>query len=68
MYGVPGTVNAAMYPYLVGQNVTGGHGYSTMQGYALPGNQIVQLGGPTVNSITTSSIQTFQGPVSSFLS
>lgn len=64
MYGVPGTVNAAMYPYHVGQNVTSGHGYTTLQGYALPSNQIVQLGGPTVNSITASSIQTFQGVVS----
>ncbi|KAL1820689.1 hypothetical protein ACET3Z_015558 [Daucus carota] len=62
IYGVPGTVNTAMYPYNVGQNVPSGQGYTTLQGYALPGHQIMQFGVPTVNSITTPALQTLQSP------
>ncbi|GAV65828.1 RRM_1 domain-containing protein, partial [Cephalotus follicularis] len=63
IYGVPGAVNAAMHPYgQMGQNVPGGHGYTTLQGYAMPGHQIVQFGGPSVGAITTSPMSTFQAP------
>uniref|UniRef100_A0A6N2LEJ5 Uncharacterized protein n=1 Tax=Salix viminalis TaxID=40686 RepID=A0A6N2LEJ5_SALVM len=63
MYGVPGAVNSGMYPYgQLSQNVPGGHGYTSIPGYALPGHQIVQFGGPSVNAITTSSMQQLQAP------
>lgn len=63
IYGVPGTVNSAMYPYgQMGQTIPSGHGYTAMQGYAMPGHQIVQFGGPSVNAITTSTIPTIQAP------
>ncbi|KAK9270579.1 hypothetical protein L1049_026160 [Liquidambar formosana] len=63
IYGVPGTVNTAIYPYgQLGQTIPGGHGYTTMQGYAMPGHQIMQFGGPSVNAITTSPIPTIQAP------
>ncbi|KAJ6399791.1 hypothetical protein OIU77_020362 [Salix suchowensis] len=63
MYGVPGAVNSGMYPYgQLSQNVPGGHGYTSIPGYAVPGHQIVQFGGPSVNAITTSSMPTIQAP------
>ncbi|KAL9358386.1 hypothetical protein Peur_046509 [Populus x canadensis] len=63
IYGVPGTVNTGMYPYgQFGQNVPGGHGYTTMQGYAVPGHHIMQFGGPVVNAMTTSPLPTIQAP------
>lgn len=51
-----------MYPYNIGQNVASGHGYTTLQGYTLPGHQIVQFGGPSVTAISNSSIATIQAP------
>ncbi|XP_057975587.1 uncharacterized protein LOC131162959 isoform X4 [Malania oleifera] len=63
IYGVPGTVNPAVYPYgQLGQTMPGTHGYTTVQGYAMPGHQIVQFGGPSVNAITTSPVPTIQAP------
>ncbi|KAL6956453.1 hypothetical protein U1Q18_045327 [Sarracenia purpurea var. burkii] len=63
IYGVPGTVNPAMYPYgQLAQAIPGGQGYSTVQGYTIPGHQIVQFGGPSVNAMTTSPIPTIQVP------
>lgn len=63
IYGVPGTVNPAMYPYSqLGQSIPGGQGYTAVQGYTMPGHQIVQFGGPGVNAITTSPIPTLQVP------
>lgn len=52
-----------MYPYSqLGQSIPGGQGYTSMQGYTMPGHQIVQFGGPSVNAITTSPIPTLQVP------
>ncbi|KAJ6392469.1 hypothetical protein OIU77_026266 [Salix suchowensis] len=52
-----------MYPYgQFGQNVPGAHGYTTMQGYAVPGHQIMQFGGPSINAMTTSPMPTIQAP------
>ncbi|KAG5613648.1 hypothetical protein H5410_024929 [Solanum commersonii] len=63
IYGVPGTVNATMYPYgQLSQAVPGSHSYTTLQGYAVPGHQILQFGGPGVNAMTASSIPTIQAP------
>ncbi|KAJ0085273.1 hypothetical protein Patl1_09338 [Pistacia atlantica] len=58
-----GQVNTAIYPYgQMGQNVPGGHGYTSLQGYGVPGHQIVQFSGPSVNAITTSPMPTVQAP------
>ncbi|KAL6279108.1 hypothetical protein ACE6H2_015989 [Prunus campanulata] len=63
MYGVPGTVNAALYPYgQLGQTIPGGQGYPTVHGYAMPAQQIVQFGGPSVNAVTTTPVPTVQAP------
>ncbi|XP_039047478.1 RNA-binding protein 24-A-like isoform X2 [Hibiscus syriacus] len=63
IYGVPGAVNAAIYPYgQVGQNVPSGRGYTALQGYAMPSHQIVQFGGAVANAITTSPMATIQTP------
>ncbi|XP_021648393.2 uncharacterized protein LOC110641106 isoform X2 [Hevea brasiliensis] len=63
IYGVPGTVNTAIYPYgQLGQTLPGGHGYTTMQGYAIPGHHVMQFGGPSVNAITSSPVPTIQAP------
>ncbi|XP_022769458.1 RNA-binding protein 24-B-like isoform X2 [Durio zibethinus] len=65
IYGVPGAVNTAIYPYgQLGQTVPSGHGYTAIQGYAMPSHQIVQFGGrgPTANAITTSPMPTIQTP------
>ncbi|KAL3621563.1 hypothetical protein CASFOL_036475 [Castilleja foliolosa] len=63
VYGVPGgSVGTAMYPYSqMSQAVPGSHNYTTMQGYAMPGHQIVQFGGPGANAMT-SSVPTIPAP------
>lgn len=38
----------------------GGQGYPVVQGYTMPGHQMVQFGGPNVNATTTSAIRTIQ--------
>lgn len=56
-----GAVNTPMYPYnQTGQIAPGGHGYTAIQGYTLPGHQVVQFGVPGVNATTAASIQTIQ--------
>ncbi|KAI3705958.1 hypothetical protein L1987_76208 [Smallanthus sonchifolius] len=56
-----GAVNTPIYPYnQMGQITPSGHGYAALQGYTLPGHQIVQFGGSGVNATTTSSIRTIQ--------
>ncbi|PWA79721.1 RNA-binding (RRM/RBD/RNP motifs) family protein [Artemisia annua] len=56
-----GAVNTPMYPYnQTAQIAPGGHGYTAIQGYTLPGHQVVQFGGPGVNATTAASIQTIQ--------
>nr|XP_016439333.1 PREDICTED: RNA-binding protein 38-like isoform X1 [Nicotiana tabacum] len=63
IYGVPGSVNTTMYPYgQLSQAVPGSHSYTTLEGYAMPGHQILQFGGPSVNAMTASSIPTIQAP------
>lgn len=62
IYGVPGAVNTTtIYPYgQVGQAIPSGHGYSAIQGYTVPGHQIVPYGGSNVNAITTSPMPAIQ--------
>ncbi|XP_021902491.1 RNA-binding protein 24-A isoform X1 [Carica papaya] len=61
VYGLPGTVNTTIYPYgQLGQTIPGGHGYTTVHGYTVPGHQILQFGGPSVSGITTSPVPTIQ--------
>ncbi|XP_043809280.1 RNA-binding protein 24 isoform X2 [Manihot esculenta] len=63
IYGVPGTVNTPIYPYgQLGQTLPGGHSYTTVHGYAMPGHHIVQFGGPSVNAVTSSPIPSIQAP------
>ncbi|XXG48691.1 hypothetical protein AAC387_Pa02g3072 [Persea americana] len=61
MYGTPGTVNTTVYPYgQLGQPLSSGYGYSTVQGYAMPGQHIVQFSGPS--GVTAASLPTIQAP------
>lgn len=63
IYGVPGAMNTTIYPYgQLGQAIPGGHGYTAMQGYTVPGHQIVPYGGSNVNAITTSPVPAIQVP------
>ncbi|XVE56304.1 hypothetical protein DITRI_Ditri03aG0228000 [Diplodiscus trichospermus] len=63
IYGVPGAVNTAIYPYgQWGQTVPSGHSYTTVQGYAMPSHQLVQFGGPSANAIPTSPMPSIQTP------
>lgn len=51
IYGIPGT---QVHPYnQMSQNT----GYAPLPGYTLPGQQVVQFGGPNVNGIAAPSIQ-----------
>ncbi|KAK4794281.1 hypothetical protein SAY86_012275 [Trapa natans] len=61
VYGLPGTGDPAVYPYgQLSQTIPGGHGYTAMQGYGVPGHQIVQLTGPGMNTITSPPTPTGQ--------
>ncbi|XP_057776477.1 uncharacterized protein LOC130995262 isoform X1 [Salvia miltiorrhiza] len=63
IYGMPGTVGTTMYPYSqLSQAVPGSHNYTALPGYAMPGHQIVQFGGPSVNAMTTTSVPTIPSP------
>ncbi|KAI4336675.1 hypothetical protein L6164_015171 [Bauhinia variegata] len=63
IYGVPGTVNTTLYPYgQISQAIPSGHSYTAMQGYAVPGHQIVPFGGSNVNAMTTSPMPAIQAP------
>ncbi|XP_047328252.1 RNA-binding protein 24-B-like [Impatiens glandulifera] len=45
------------------QTIPGGLGYNAVQGYRVPGNQILQYGrGPNLNAITTLSLPMIQAP------
>lgn len=51
VYGVPGAVNSPGYQYgQLSQNIPGGHGYTAVQGYSVPGSHVLQLGGPSATS------------------
>ena len=67
IYGVPGTVNT-LYSYAqLGQTIPGGQGYPAVQRYAMPSQQIIQFGGPSVNAVTTTAVPTIQVPYSTGL-
>ncbi|XP_009350783.2 RNA-binding protein 24-A isoform X1 [Pyrus x bretschneideri] len=61
IYGLPGTANTSPYPYeQLGQTIPGGQGYPTVHGYAMPAQQIIQFGAPSVNAVTTSPVPQVQ--------
>lgn len=58
---VPGAVNTPVFPYnQLGQAVPGSQSYTPLQGYAMPGHQVVQFGAPNVSPVTNSSLPTIQ--------
>ncbi|MCL7026784.1 hypothetical protein MKW94_000321 [Papaver nudicaule] len=60
IYGVPG--NTAVYPYgQLSQPPPGSHGYTTLQGYAMPGHQIMQLSTAAVSGAATTPTPSVQG-------
>lgn len=60
---MPGAVGTTMYPYSqLNQGVPGSHNYTALPGYAMPGHQLVQFGGPSVNAMTTTSVPTIPSP------
>ncbi|XXG64369.1 hypothetical protein AAC387_Pa05g2342 [Persea americana] len=64
IYGVPGTVNTAIYPFgqFGAQPLPSGHGYTAVQSYGVPSHHLIQFGGPSVNGVTSATIPTIQAP------
>ncbi|XP_068653168.1 uncharacterized protein [Aristolochia californica] len=63
VYGVPGTVNTAIYPFgQLGQPLPSSHSYSTVPGYAMPSHHILQFSAPNVNGATAAPLPTIQAP------
>lgn len=63
VYGVPGAVNTPVYQYgNFNQTVPSGQSFTAVQGYSVPGSHVLQLGGPTVTAMTTSSMPALQAP------
>ncbi|MQM13997.1 hypothetical protein Taro_046924 [Colocasia esculenta] len=63
VYSVPGTVNPSVYSLgQVAQPLPSGHGYTAVQGYAVPTHHIVQLSTPNVNGVTAAPIPAIQAP------
>ncbi|KAI3992049.1 hypothetical protein MKX01_014940 [Papaver californicum] len=61
IYGVPG--NTAVYPYAqLSQPLPGSHGYTALQGYAMPGHHVLQLSTATVSEAATIPTPLVQGP------
>ncbi|KAF9593823.1 hypothetical protein IFM89_025532, partial [Coptis chinensis] len=63
IYGVPSSLNAAIYPY--GQShqpLPSNQGYTAIHGYTMPGHHIVQFSGANVNALTAAHIPTNQAP------
>ncbi|KAM1305776.1 uncharacterized protein LOC126608731 isoform X1 [Malus sylvestris] len=61
IYGLPGTATTSPYPYeQLGQTIPGDQGYPTVHGYAMPAQQIIQFGAPSVNEVTTSTVPPVQ--------
>ncbi|XP_056177325.1 uncharacterized protein LOC115669913 isoform X1 [Syzygium oleosum] len=57
MYGV----QAAIYPYSqMAQSISSSRGFITIPQYSTPSHQILQLGGPSADAMTTSQIPTIQ--------
>ncbi|XP_058073383.1 uncharacterized protein LOC131222357 isoform X2 [Magnolia sinica] len=63
IYGIPGTVNTAVYPFgQLGQPLPSGHSYTALPSYAMPGHHIVQFSGPNVNGATAAPLTAVQAP------
>uniref|UniRef100_A0A1D1ZLN8 RNA-binding protein 24 n=1 Tax=Anthurium amnicola TaxID=1678845 RepID=A0A1D1ZLN8_9ARAE len=63
IFSVPGTVNPTVYPLgQLGHPLPSGHGYTAVQGYAVPTHHLVQFSAPNVNGVTAAPIPTIQAP------
>ncbi|XP_038984102.1 RNA-binding protein 24-like isoform X3 [Phoenix dactylifera] len=63
VYGVPGAVNTAVCQYgQLGQPLSGGHGYTAVQGYTVPRHHLLQISGPNVSGGTTAPLPAIQSP------
>lgn len=62
VYGVPGAVNSGLYPYSQLNKGVLGTGYTALPGYGMPGQQVLQFGGPSVNAMATTSVPTTPAP------
>lgn len=62
IYGVPGTVNPAVYPFVQRQPHPSHQGYAGVHGYAMPGHHLVQFTGHNVNAVTAAQVPTIQAP------
>lgn len=61
VYGVPGAANTAVGQYgQLGQPLSGGHGYTAVQGYTVPSHHLLQISGPNVNGGTTAPLPAIQ--------
>ncbi|XP_020571286.1 uncharacterized protein LOC110018341 [Phalaenopsis equestris] len=55
VYGVPGAANSAFYPYAqLSQPISIAQGFTTMQGYTVPGHHFMQPGGSSIDGLTAS--------------
>ncbi|KAG1326807.1 putative RNA-binding protein 38 [Cocos nucifera] len=63
VYGVPGAVDTAVCQYgQLGQPLSGGHGYTAVQGYTVPSHHLSHISGPNVNGETTAPLPAIQAP------
>lgn len=69
VYGVPGAVNATIYPYgQLSQPISIPQGFTTIQGYTVPGHHFMPPGGPSINGLTASPRPANQAPYPSMYS
>ncbi|KAI3426618.1 RRM domain-containing protein [Psidium guajava] len=63
MYGAPPTDSSDMYSFAQsGHLPPGNHGYAMLRGYRMPGQHVMQLGGPNITGGTTAAVPTIQVP------
>lgn len=63
MYGAPSADSSDVYSFgQSGHLPPGNHGYTMLRGYRMPGQHIMQLGGPNITGGTTAAVPTIQVP------